>query len=147
MPKIDPVTGCEVLTMAEFWAAEAEHEGKGRSGGELFCEMLDEIDKDSRRMEKELNGNALEVLRSPLYFDKNQDHDGESCLAVTEVLEIEESSFSQGFGGQKGKLVAKVRLIDGSVVRATWFEGVDFVTRMEPGNYEAFVEIEELNAT
>lgn len=51
MPRKDPVTGCMVMTMPEFLNAEAEREGKGRTGADILSDIYAEIDADSRREE------------------------------------------------------------------------------------------------
>lgn len=47
MPKTDPMTGCEVMTLPEFLAAEGAREGK--SGSEILGEIMFELDQDDRR--------------------------------------------------------------------------------------------------
>jgi hypothetical protein len=48
------------MTNAEFWASEAEHEGKGRSAGELqsefFLELAEDEERTRQQMEKDTEG-------------------------------------------------------------------------------------------
>lgn len=65
MPRIDPITGVSVMTLPEFFNAEAEHEGKGRSGGDVMAEMFDEMDQEMAQQLKRLltPEGALEELK------------------------------------------------------------------------------------
>lgn len=62
MPKKDSITGCMVMTTGEFFQSEAEHEGKGRSGGELMSETLDEIAGSYEEEEKRWKENLSDTL-------------------------------------------------------------------------------------
>ena len=48
MPKIDPITGCTVMTIPEFWAAEAQSEGQGRSGADLAQDFAMEMEENGK---------------------------------------------------------------------------------------------------
>jgi hypothetical protein len=52
MPRIDPVTGCTVMTHAEFWQDQAEREGQGRAPWELIDDFYAEIDRDHQDQAK-----------------------------------------------------------------------------------------------
>lgn len=54
MPRIDSVTGCTVMTLPDFYAKEAEQEGKGRTGGDIMEDFQGELDADCRHEEEKL---------------------------------------------------------------------------------------------
>lgn len=62
MPRKDPHTGCMVMTMGEFFNAEAAREGKGRSGAEVMSDMFDEIDQSYRAEEQRWRDNPADLL-------------------------------------------------------------------------------------
>lgn len=46
MPRKDSFTGCQVMTLPEFFASEAKAEGLGRTGSEVMAETFDEIGRE-----------------------------------------------------------------------------------------------------
>lgn len=63
MPRKDPITGCMVMTMPEFFDREAEHEGRGRSGADLMGEMFEEIAAEEAEVSAQIASRPVEVLR------------------------------------------------------------------------------------
>ena len=65
MPRKDPVTGCMVMTMPEFLADEAKREGKGRSGGDILGDIMQEMaqadEEQAKRIESDPEGTWLEI--------------------------------------------------------------------------------------
>lgn len=58
MPKTDPITGCSVMTVPEFWASEARAEGQGRTGSALMADFYAELDAASAEEEARLRDPA-----------------------------------------------------------------------------------------
>jgi len=57
MPKIDPVTGCTVMTHFEFIAEEAQR--TGQQPEDYMADLWNEIDEDNKRMEDTLRDVAV----------------------------------------------------------------------------------------
>lgn len=127
MPKIDPITGCTVMTMGEFWASEAEREGVGRCGADLAQEFYEDMAaeeqaeedrlKDPERAKEEFN-REIQVTRESgqetLDWLKGRGEEpdpGEVAMAnfplVERVLEVQEAAYSGGFKGSRLKLIAR----------------------------------------
>lgn len=66
MPRIDPITGCHVMTLPEFLNEEGAREGK--TGGEVLDEIFQSLEDDNRSIETEWRKPevALETLRPML---------------------------------------------------------------------------------
>lgn len=64
MPRKDPITGCMVMTMPEFFDSEAQREGEGRSGADLMVEMFDEIAAEEAALSAEIASRPIAVLNS-----------------------------------------------------------------------------------
>lgn len=142
MPKIDPVTGCEVLTLGEFLAEEAAHEGAGRSGGELLAEVFQEIDNDARREEENLRdcGKLLPRLLEAVVEEREAlagEEGAELPPIPCEVLRVLSASVHLGMSRSEEHVSCEARVEDGSV----WFFAIDHRswagTRMEPPDYDA----------
>lgn len=137
MPKIDPMTGCEVLTLGEFLAEEAAHEGKGRSGGELLAEMFTEIDNDARREEEYLRDPVKLLPRLLEAVTEERDAlQGEDDAVLPpiprRVLRVLSASVRFGTSKSEEHVACEAEVEDGSV----WFFAIDHRSwagsRMEP---------------
>lgn len=62
MPRKDPISGCMVMTMPEFLNAEAEREGKGRTGGDILEEILTDMGEDDKRCSEDLKDDHSEIF-------------------------------------------------------------------------------------
>jgi hypothetical protein len=107
MPRKDPHTGCVVMTQAEFWASEANREGRGRSGCDLATEFWDEIEADSRACERRMLADKDGFLRTIHVWDA--DCDEEDRIRFTEVLEILDATVEQRVRHNSSMAVARVR--------------------------------------
>jgi hypothetical protein len=122
MPKIDPHTGCTVMTMAEFWAAEAKREGKGRCGWELAEDMYADMERETREHEARLKADPsslLKDLRDYYVPDGSWDWpDGEDPgWTPEEILSAESVELSDGFKESSMNASLVVRCSDGKVRR------------------------------
>ena len=61
MPRIDPITGCSVMTFPEFIHGEAEREGK--EPHEIMDEIYQSIEDDNEKMRQEYRKDALKYLQ------------------------------------------------------------------------------------
>lgn len=151
MPTKDPITGCMVLTQAEFWQGEAEREGKGREPWELQAEMYEEMDADNERCSEEMRNDsegALKVIKEYLDADAEtcEDDFGFTSANITGI-EIEDAKYSGGFGGCSREIRAKLALVDGSTRTVEWGEDVSHATRLEPGDYDVSMAVVAVNET
>lgn len=112
MPRIHPVTGCTVMTTAEFLNAEAKREGKGRTGADILADIYEEIDADCRRSEEEIRKDALSRFQQAIkdagdYWD--DDEGNEPLPVLTEVVNVLDVNVSQSFKSSGERLRAEVR--------------------------------------
>lgn len=77
MPRKDPMTGCMVMTMTEYWNSVGEAEGK--TGTEVMTEFFQELDKDTEMWIGNIKKNIIE----------------ETCKLVTELNEDAEEKIPQ----------------------------------------------------
>jgi hypothetical protein len=114
MPKIDPHTGCVVMTQAEFWSSEAKREGKGRQGSDLYEEFVDDMDDDLKAEEGRLRDPklALDYLMSTVKQWNESDPEMDQVPVPTEVLEVVTAKITQNFRQSGIYLVARVRSND-----------------------------------
>lgn len=132
MPKIDPITGCSVMTMTEFWAAEAQKEGidVAEVMEDFHNDMAADEEKTRQGMLKDFSG-ALEKLKE--YYNPEYDDSG---LVPVEVLEITDADCSYGYSKSKSSFVAKVQFQD--QVRNVQYSEVSYNGSFyEPPDFEA----------
>jgi hypothetical protein len=144
MPKIDPVTGCKVMTTAEFWAAEAEKEGQGRSGGELMGDFMDEMEKDRVQEQERLRQPDValqEVVRAVKDWNE-ADPDVEQLPTPLQVLEVKDCQYSTSFRGSSFKLSVRCSTTDGRAGTFTIDSWQTGGSMMEPPDGEETVSFE-----
>jgi hypothetical protein len=123
MPRTDPITGCQVLTTGEFFAAEAKREGKGRQGYELMAEMMDDMQAEFARASVELKDDPETILKElRAYYVPEDDSwdwpEGEEPEWVPEsIVEVEEAEVDGSFKGSSWMAVVKALCSDGEVRR------------------------------
>lgn len=141
MPRTDPITGCQVMTMPEFLQKEAETEGK--EPHEILDEIYSSIEEDNENMRKDLRKNALGYLQEEAKnlldcWTEDTKHNGEvsehnyhdfktgQWITKTSVfdagprppqpvslIDVVDAQHSQTFRSSKTKLVAKCKADDG----------------------------------
>lgn len=146
MPRKDPITGCMVMTQAEFWNAEAEHEGKGRCGADLMADMYEEMAQEDADMAERMKADlptALEVLNGVLkdYEDHDNDHPVFRPGAFIEVVEVETAEVNGGFSKSSKGFVAKVRCADGNLHRVRYESWSTPGSFYEPPDGETTIEM------
>jgi hypothetical protein len=112
MPKIDPVTGCEVMTNAEFWNSEAQKEGKNRTGADIMSDFYSDMEEEFKRYEKELREpeKALEAILEAFYpGDENEDEH----KRPVKVLEVHDVKYSGGIRHSSSMIKALGECKDG----------------------------------
>jgi len=140
MPRIDPITGCSVLTEAEMWERIAKSEGLTAEEvmEDFYGNIQQELDDEEalyRTPEK-----ALEVIHGA-WKDWCENEEPEP-LEVVEVTHV-------GRGWPMARSVtnvlqAMVRCADGVVHRITVEEWSDGGSRLEPPDGEVNVLYEEV---
>jgi hypothetical protein len=130
--KIDPHTGCEVLTTMGFFQKIADEEGEGKSGGELFTEMMEEIDADMRAEEQRIERDkdaALKTICDAIKEVDDEDSHGDPFELgfkpedIVEVLEVK-AAVGGGFRDSSTRMDVRLMLVDGTtrVVRyESWY--------------------------
>jgi hypothetical protein len=147
MPKIDPVTGCEVMTTAEFWQSTAKAEG--REPGELMQEFYDELEEDNRKAAEELRDpkNAFNIIVK--YLEEDDEASLEcynfSSQEVVECLEVFNSEVNQGIRGSESELEAVLLLRDGSTRTVVFGTSETYSTMLDPGDYDSYLRVTEVN--
>jgi hypothetical protein len=141
MPKIDPETGCTVMTQAEFWASEAEHEGKGRQGWELMNDMMNEIEDENERLSEEMRKDpeaALQLIKNYLDGDEEDvqqdsvDTYGFCGKHIKKVVEFLDARYDGSMRGTDCCMCVKLKMTDGSTRTVEYCEWNDYGTRMDP---------------
>ena len=132
MSKIDPITGCSVMTIGEFWASEAKKEGK--EVAEVMCDFYDDMaaEEEVYRQEilSDLSG-ALDKLKE--YYNPEYDDSG---LVPVEVLEISDADTCFGYRKSTSSFTAKVRFAD--KIRTVCYSEADYSGSFyEPPDFEA----------
>jgi len=127
MPKTDPVTGCQVMTQAEFWVGEADREGKGRCAGELIEDFWDEWQAEEEKEVDRLKDpeHAFDILKSTIndWIEYDPDFVEEAAIPIpTEVVRVLNAEFGATISSNKTvvKVIAKAE--DGELyVYDVWF--------------------------
>ena len=147
MPKIDPVTGCEVMTLPEFFNAEAQYEGKGRTGAEVMEETMtsihDAFAEDNAHIEADYRdpAKALAILQKLAgeevrqWFKYEHNRDSEDLARPPyplEVLAVTHAEHSQTLSDSNGKFTARVRCDDGSIRNVSYEFYYYSGTRLDP---------------
>lgn len=139
MPKIDPVTGCPVMTMAEFWNSEAENEGKGRSGSELQEDFYTDLANEQHQEEDRLRKPEIaqeHILRA---WKETVEYLGEEetsqVSAPVAVLEVLETRVGYNFRESTQMIRARCRCENGSERIFKLDAYHDAGTRLDPPDY------------
>lgn len=109
MPRKHP-TGVMVMTTGEFFASEAAAEGKGRSGGDLMNEYLDEMEADMQRHAAELMGDSEGLLGLLKAFDEGCEE--EDRLGIESIITMLDAGVSSSVRSTAGLIIAIARLAD-----------------------------------
>lgn len=134
MPRTDPVTGCQVLTMPEFWQSEAEREGKGREPWELEAEMYQDLADDEERCRQDMLNDTKAAYKNLLdYWNLcREDIDWDELDPLSpwreegkvdffilykprRVIEVLHAELDTGFKETSGRIVSRVLFSGGRV--------------------------------
>jgi hypothetical protein len=133
MPKKDPVTGCDVMTVVEFWQNEAK--GSGRTAGELFHEFYDEMNRsfeeEASQIKNDLKGTQITLARHIREWNES-DPDMDQIPALHELLEVTEIEVRQ----HERHLTARYRDADGAVYILRLDESTYPGSRLDPPDYD-----------
>lgn len=117
MPRKDPITGVMVMTMGEFFNAEADREGKGRSGSEVMMDMFDEIEQSYRAEEKSWRNDPaglLEKLQQEIKEYNAADPESEQYPIPASIVEILELKVDGSFKTSTFSVRARCTRDDGT---------------------------------
>lgn len=131
MPKIDPETGCEVMTFFEFLGAEAKREGKDPA--DIMDEIAQATAEDNANQEEFYRQpeEALKVLKEWVEEDEQWEDDPD-MHKPEEVLEILDVRYGGGYSGSKLFILARTRCSDGKERIAEYHYQYWSGSRMEP---------------
>ena len=111
MPQIDPHTGCEVMTMAEFWA----NEGEGAYEDFIKDEARAQQEEEDRYRNPEV---ALEALQEAWEWEQEAGTDDLPAKPY-KVLDVLKVNVSWTFRTSNMTLVAKCECVDDSIYTFT----------------------------
>lgn len=151
MPRIDPISGCTMMTHQEFWTAEAASEGKGRTASDLMADFINELDAANATQADRYRTDlawTTEQLQAAI-ADYNDGVDPiEELPSLVRVLEVLEADVQDGV--RSSSLFLRVRAL-----RAASPEPIEDVldytdvatsgSRMEPPDRESSFEWRTLN--
>lgn len=174
MPRKDPITGCNVMTLPEFIQGEAVREGK--EPHEIMDEIFNVIEDDNEKIRKDYRINALKYLQEEakelLYcwtedsksngqvmeynrFDFKTDQyvtdrrvydAGPRPPQPVKLVEVITADFSQNFRSSKSKIVAKCEADDGKLYQYTLCRGDSSGSFYEPPDSDIDLQWEEVHA-
>lgn len=123
MPRKDPMTGCLVMTLPEFLNAEAEREGKGRTGGDILQDIYSEMAGEDERISAEMAKpeSALKTIQDAIkesreYCDEEY---AESVPEIVQVVNVIEAKYSGSFKSHSTSLKAEA-LSDAGKLYYVW---------------------------
>jgi len=135
MPKIDPVTGCTVMTMPEFLNDMAEKEGEGRTGGDILGDVIEEMGENDRENEKHIAEDTATILKQMQEWVSEDEYtDAEYPVEILEVVDVKLNS---NFSGSTTLIRSKVKCKDGSERACVFTESYWMGTRLDPPEYDA----------
>lgn len=151
MPRLDPSSGCTVMTHQEFWASEAAREGQGRAAADLMADFFNELDAanatQATRYRTDLAW-TTEQLHAALHDYNEGLEPGDQLPAIVSVLEVLEADVRDGL--RSSVLFLRVRAL-----RAATPEPVEDVldytavstsgSRMEPPDHESNLQWRNLS--
>jgi len=162
MPKIDPITGCSVLTFPEFLQAEAKREGK--EAHEIMQELYQDMEDADNETRKDYHQNALKYLQQEakelldcwtedikyqgeIHEYNRWDSQAQKDVTVrqvydagprppqpTKLLEVIDVQFSSTFRSSQSLIKAKCEADDGKVYIYTLVRGDYAGSFYEPPN-------------
>jgi hypothetical protein len=134
MPKIDKMTGCSVMTLPEFWSAEAAAEGKGRSGGDIAEDFYNEMAKEEEAERQRFFEPASLVRHvNSAIAEYDDDPEARYGFKVTTLLDLhEDQDFSSGLRGSEIGFTAKFTCDDGKERWLNYSEWSDHGSRWDP---------------
>lgn len=133
MPKIDAITGCSVMSEAEFWQSEGLREN--RDANDIRDEFYDDMRKSFDEHEKEIEAQFKDLGYCLFVLQRADAECEENAIGIIEVLEVLESRCSASMRGASGSVRAKVRCDDGSEKIVRWGFSESAGSRMEPPDY------------
>jgi hypothetical protein len=109
MPKIDSFTGCQVMTITEFFAAEDNSNGKEH--GTTMSEYFDEVDQSDRDEENKFQDHQYTIKYLIDAINEYNDYDPDCTIAYpTQINKIIAARVSTGF--HKSSVLLEVDSVD-----------------------------------
>lgn len=145
MPRIDPVTGCSVMTFGEFIQGEAEREGK--IPAQIMEDIFGRMEEDDRRIVNEWKdpAKALEILvkecqmyrqewtdTKKSYEDSGEEFTETAPEMPVQILEVLDAHHRQGLRSSDGGFTALCRCDDGVDRYFVYSTYYDSGSRLDP---------------
>ena len=108
MPRTDSVTGCQVMTLPEFWAAEAKSEG--REVWEIYEDFIEDEAAANRAYEQNLMN---DVANANQMFREADQADEEASFGFKEVIAILDAMSSESGRGSGASLLVLAQCTEG----------------------------------
>lgn len=158
--RIDPITGCRVLTTMGFFAMEADQEGKGRTAGELMSDFFQDMADDDQRVIDNYKRNTPDLLfmlakscldnldcwteeetwvtNNPLDFEgKPNIISWDKPHFIINIHSVLEANCGGGYSGSNTKLLCHVLCEDGIDRYIAFYESISHATMSDPGDWES----------
>lgn len=136
------------MTMPEFLNAEAEREGKGRSGGDIFEDIVASMNEDSERCKAEMRkpSNALVAIKQAVEDAREYWNDDGVAVALPEIVEVVkvlDANLNQSFRSSTTAIRAEVMCADGKLRYVHYWVSNYAGTRLEPPDEDSDLSIGE----
>lgn len=153
MPRKDPITGCNVMSMGEFWLSEAERENK--TVDEIIGEFYSEIDKTNKEYESNIMNNpdsvANIVIRSAVsewqaemeereYRNYDEDYNQVEVFYPLAIANIESANVEDNMSGSGLKISGEILCSDGITRKFNYWNHYCHGSFYEPPSGEEYLE-------
>lgn len=146
MPRKDPMTGCTVMTTGEFWAKEAEAEGKGREPWELMNDFWQELEADSERCRQQMlkPAYAFETIRREMIeINGCVAEEDQYRFDLVRVVRVIDADMSQNLRSSSEGFTAVVDTTDGRKLCHFW-SSHSSGSYWEPPDYDSELTFDDM---
>lgn len=138
MPRIDPITGCEVMTFPEFICEEAKNKGQDPSE---FMEDIYSVMSSEQKSEEDRLRDPKECL---CFLNDIISSGGEENIHIKKVIQVLAANYSGTFGGTSCYVKALVLCENNKKQIAYGYCSYDYGDRMNPPEEDYGIEFENV---
>lgn len=135
--------GCNCMTMTEFLAAEGKREGK--SGGEVWTDIIDDMAEDDKRMEKEYLSNPPWLLKELKKECDLYREDDDTFPVPVKIIQVKSAKSHQSFKTSKFETELVVQCKDKKTRIAKWWRQDWSGSFYEPPDSDGDISWEDLS--